>query len=105
MMKTIKIIARTYEKKAGGKFTKLTCKGKFLNLAIAEDEVTYTVKFVKGSDALEPQSEGLYEISYADGDLWVDTRPEFAEKNIVRVKAHKCCFNRYLPKLDKDIRI
>lgn len=104
-MKTIKIIARTYEKKAGGKFTKLSCKGKFLNLALAEDETTYTVKFVKGSECQEPQSEGIYEVAYADGDLWIDTRPEVADKNIVRIKAHKCVFNKYLPKLDKDIRI
>ena len=104
-MKTIKIIARTYEKKAGGKFTKLTCKGKFLSLALAEDETTYQVKFVKGSECQEPQSEGIYEVAYADGDLWIDTRPEVADKNIVRIKAHKCVFNKYLPKLDKDIRI
>lgn len=104
-MKVFKLIARTYEKKAGGKFTKLTVKGKYLNLALAEDEITYTVKFAKGSEALEPQSEGIYEVAYADGDLWIDTRPEVADKNIVRVKAHKCVFSRFLPKLDKDIRI
>ena len=105
MKQVITIIARTYEKKAGGKFTKLTCKGKYLNLALADDDVNYTVKFAKGSEASEPQSEGLYEVAYMDGDLWVDTRPEVADKNIVRVKACKCVFKRFLPKLDKDIRI
>lgn len=103
-MKVIKIIARTYEKKAGGRFTKLTCKGKYLNLALADDETNYTIKFVNGS-CEAPQSEGFYEVAYADNDLWLDTRPEFADKNIVRVKAHKCVFKSYLPKLDKDARI
>lgn len=104
-MQTIKIIVHRYEKKAGGTFIKLTVGGKFLPLALAEDDVQYQVKFTKASEVQEPTQEGIYEVAYSDGDLWIDTRPEAAGKNIVRVKAHKVVFNKPLPKLDKDIRL
>ena len=103
-MRTIKIIARTYEKKAGGSFPKLSIGGKYLPLALAEEEVQYQVKFTAKSDCKEPTVSGIYEIAYADGDLWLDTRPENEGKNIVRVTAHRCVFSKQLPRLEKDIR-
>ena len=101
MKKSIKVIVREFSTKEGKKFVKATAKGKYLPLALVEDEVNYDVKFVGAS---LPTSEGIYEVAYEDGNLWLDQRAEFIEKNIVRVKPTKCIFNKYLPKLDKDIR-
>lgn len=104
MKQSIKIIARSYEKKAGGKFTKLTVGGKFLPLATAEDEVTYQVKFTSKSSCKEPTVDGIYEVAFEEGGLWLDTRPENADKNIVRINACKVVFSKALPRLEKDIR-
>ena len=104
-MQTVKIIVRSYEKKDGGKFTKLSIGGKYLPLALAEDQIQYTVKFTAKSECKEPTVEGIYEVAFAEGGLWLDTRPEAANKNIVRINAHKCVFSKALPKLDKDIRV
>lgn len=104
MLKTFKFIVRKFEKKTGGTFTKAEVKGKFINLATTEDEVYYTVKFVSKSVEL-PNEEGIYEVSYTDGDLWVDQRPEYAEKHILRVKPFKCVFSKPLPRLEKDVRL
>ena len=104
-MRTIKIIARNYERKDGGSFTKLSVGGKFLPLALAEDEVNYTVKFTANSDVKEPTQEGIYEVAFFDDKLWIDSRPENAGKNIVRVQAHKVVFSKPLPRLEKDIRL
>ena len=101
MKKSIKVIVREFSTKEGKKFVKATAKGKYLPLALVEDEVNYDVKFVGAS---LPTSEGIYEVAYEDGNLWLDQRAEFIEKNIVRVKPTKCIFNKYLPKLDKDIK-
>ena len=103
-MRTIKIIVRSYEKKAGGTFTKLSVGGKFLPLALAEEEVQYQVKFTAKSECKEPTQEGIYEVAYADNDLWIDTRPENADKHIVRITAHRVVFSKPLPRLEKDIR-
>lgn len=101
MKKTIKIIVRKFETKEGKSFVKATAKGKFLPLAVVEDDVNYNIKFV-GSQL--PTQEGIYEVAYEEGNMWLDQRAEYVEKNIVRIKALKCVFNKYLPKLDKDIR-
>ena len=101
MKKTIKIIVRKFETKEGKSFVKATAKGKFLPLAVVEDDVNYIIKFV-GSQL--PTQEGIYEVAYEEGNMWLDQRTEYVEKNIVRIKALKCVFNKYLPKLDKDIR-
>lgn len=105
MKKSIKIIVRAYDKKAGGKFVKLSVGGKFLPLATAEDEVNYTVRFSSHSTCKEPTEEGIYEVAYEEGGLWIDTRPENAEKHIVRINACKVVFDKPLPKLDKDVRV
>lgn len=101
MKKSIKVIVREFSTKEGKKFVKATAKGKYLPLALVDDETNYDVKFVGAS---LPSSEGIYEVAYEEGNLWLDQRAEFIEKNIVRVKPTKCIFNKYLPKLDKDIR-
>lgn len=101
MKKSVKIIVRAYSTKEGKTFVKASAKGKYLPIAIAEDEVNYNIKFVGAS---LPTSEGIYEVAYEEGDLWLDQRAEFLDKNIVRVRPTKCVFNKYLPKLDKDIR-
>lgn len=101
MKKSIKVIVREFSTKEGKKFVKATAKGKYLPLALVDDEVNYDIKFVGAS---LPSSEGIYEVAYEEGNLWLDQRAEFIEKNIVRVKPTKCIFNKYLPKLDKDIR-
>lgn len=102
MKKTIKIVVRTFSTKEGKTFVKATAKGKYLPLAMVEDDVYYNIKFV---GATLPTSEGIYEVAYEEGNLWLDQRAEYLDKNIVRVKALKCIFNKYLPKLDKDIRV
>lgn len=101
MKKSIKVIVREFSTKEGKKFVKATAKGKYLPLALVDDETNYDIKFVGAS---LPSSEGIYEVAYEEGSLWLDQRAEFIEKNIVRVKPTKCIFNKYLPKLDKDIR-
>lgn len=103
-MQSIKFVVRVFDKKAGGKFSKAEVKGKFLPLATAEDEVYYTVKFA-GKTCELPTAEGIYEVSYNEGELWIDNRPEYVEKHILRVRPYKCVFNKPLPKIDKDIRV
>lgn len=105
MRQSVKIIVRNYEKKSGGKFTKLTIGGKYVPSAIAEDETTYQVKFTSKSLCKEPTEEGIYEVAYEEGKLWIDTRPACLDKNIVRIEAAKVVFSKPLPKLDKDVRV
>lgn len=102
MKKSIKMIVRKYSTKEGKTFVKATAKGQYLPLALVEDDVNYNIRFV--GNTLMPQSEGIYEVAYEEGNLWLDTRAEVVEKNIVRVNPTKVVFSKYLPKLDKDIR-
>ena len=102
MKQTIKIIVREYTtKKDGKKFIKATAKGQYLPLALVDDETNYNIKFV--GEAL-PNQEGIYEVAFEQGNLWLDQRPDVAELNIVRCRPSKVVFHKYLPKLDKDIR-
>lgn len=103
-MQSIKFIVREFETKKGAAFTKADVKGKFIPLAVAEDEVYYTIRFV-GKTVEMPTKAGVYEVAYNDGDMWIDSRPEYADKHILRIKAVKCLFSKPLPKLDKDIRL
>ena len=80
MKQSVKIIVRNYEKKNGG--------GKFTSKSLCK----------------EPTEEGIYEVAYEEGKLWIDSRPQVAEKNIVRIEAAKVVYSKPLPKLDKDIR-
>ncbi|MBO7731969.1 MAG: hypothetical protein J6S67_05435 [Methanobrevibacter sp.] len=104
-MKKIKFICRNYQTKDGRTFTKLSVKGKFLNDILADDEANYRVRFTKNSQCQEPKDDGIYEIAFNDGELWIDTRPEYADKFIVHVVAQKVKFSKPLPKLDKDVRL
>lgn len=104
-MKKNSIIVRNYQTKDGRTFTKLSIGGKFLPDVLAEDDVSYRVEFSKKSAAEEPKEEGIYEVAYNEGDLWIDSRPEYTEKHIVRIVAQKVRFSKPLPKLDKDIRV
>lgn len=104
-MEKLTVIVRNYETKDGRTFTKISVGGKFLPDVLAEDEVSYRVQFLKKSPAEEPKADGIYDIAYNEGDLWIDSRPEYAEKHIVRVLAQKVRFSKPLPKLDKDIRV
>ena len=103
-MQKVKIIAKTFNKKAGGTFTKLTIKGQFVPDVLAEDEVQYQVKFTAKSEVKEPVLSGIYEVAYNDGELWIDTRAENIEKHIVRITARKVKFFKALPRFEKDIR-
>lgn len=102
-MQTIKFIVREFETKKGVAFSKADIKGKYLPLAAAEDEVYYTIRFV-GKNVEMPTKAGVYEVAFNEGDMWIDSRVEYAEKHILRIKAVKCVFNKPLPRLDKDIR-
>ena len=103
-MQKVKIIVRTYEKKTGGTFTKLSIGGKFINDVLAEEDQTYQVKFTSKSAVKEPTQEGIYEVAFNDGEAWIDSRPENAGKLIYRITAQKVKFNKPLPRLEKDIR-
>lgn len=104
-MQKIKFICRNYQTKDGHTFTKLSAKGKFLNDILAEDEANYRVIFTKNSPCTEPKDDGIYEVAFNDGDLWIDMRPKYIDKFIVHVVAQKVKFSKPLPKLDKDVRL
>ena len=103
-MKKVKVIVRNYEKKDGGKFTKLTIGGKYINDVLAEESQQYQVKFTSKSAVKEPNQEGIYEVAFNDGEAWIDSRPEVAGKFIYRIPAQRVKFNKPLPRLEKDIR-
>ena len=103
-MQKVVIIARSFNKKTGGTFTKLSIGGKFINDVLADDSVQYQVKFTSKSAVKEPVQDGIYEVAYNDGEAWIDTRPEQAEKHIYRITAQKVRFNKPLPRLERDIR-
>ena len=103
MLNSFKVIVRNYTRKDGGSFTKITCGGKFLPLATAEDDTTYTVAFTKASKVQAPTKEGIYEVAYAEKGLWLDSRDP--NKNVCRVNAEKVVYNKALPTLEKDIRV
>ena len=103
-MQKTKIIVRTYQKKDGGTFTKLSIGGKFINDVLADESKTYQVKFTSKSLVKEPSVEGIYEVAFNDGEAWIDTRPDQANKFIYRITAQKVKFSKPLPILEKDIR-
>ena len=103
-MQIVKIIVRNYQKKAGGTFTKLSIGGKFINDVLAEESQNYQVKFTSKSAVKEPTQEGIYEVAFNDGEAWIDSRPENAEKFIYRITAQKVKFYKALPRLEKDVR-
>ena len=103
-MQKVTIIARSFNKKEGGTFTKLSIGGKFINDVLADESVQYQVKFTSKSAVKEPSQEGVYEVAFNDGEAWIDTRPGAFEKHIFRITAQKVKFGKPLPRLEKDIR-
>lgn len=104
-MQKVKVIVRTYQTKDGRTFTKVSIGGKFIDDVLADESASYQVKFTQASAVKEPSEEGIYEVAFNDGEAWIDTRPEMAEKHIYRITAQKIKFSKPLPKLDKDIRV
>lgn len=103
-MQSIKIIVNEFATKKGTSFIKAEVKGKFLPLATAEDDVYYRVSFVSKTVEM-PKEKGVYEVSYNEGDMWIDNRPDFAEKHILRIKPYKCVYVKpLLPPVEKDVR-
>ena len=109
-MQKVKVIVRKYLTKVAenGKgltsFTKVSIGGRFINDVLADESATYQVKFTSKSVVKEPSEEGIYEVAFNDGEAWIDSRPEMAEKHIYRITAQKVKFYRELPRLEKDIR-
>lgn len=103
-MLKVKVIVRNYQKKAGGTFSKLSIGGKYVPDVLADESLQYQVKFTSKSACKEPTEEGIYEVAYNEGEAWLDTRPEMAQKNIYRITAQKVKFYKPLPRLEKDIR-
>ena len=101
-MKTIKVVLKNYKTKEGREFSKMTIKGKYIPLASANEETFYLVKFVKveGKDVPVPTKEGIYQVACDDNGLWIDSRPEYASKNILRVKAVRVVFDKNIPSKD-----
>ena len=104
-MQKVKVIVRNYLTKKGTNFTKVSIGGKFINDVLADESVSYQVKFTSKSAAKETTEEGIYEVAFNDGEAWIDSRPENAEKHIYRITAQKVKFYKALPKLDKDVRL
>lgn len=103
-MRKVKIIVRSYTKKDGGTFNKLSIGGKYINDVLADENANYQVKFTAKSLVKEPTQEGIYEVAFNDGEAWIDSRPQVAEKHIFRITAQKVRFDKPLPRLEKDIR-
>ena len=102
-MKSIKIIVNEFTTKKGSPFIKAEIKGKFIPLATAEDDKYYRVSFVSKTVEM-PKEKGIYEVSFVEGDLWIDNRPEYAEKHILRVKPYKCVFYKALVEKTEDTK-
>lgn len=103
-MQKVKVIVRNYLTKKNTTFTKLSIGGKFINDVLADESASYQVKFTSKSAVKEPSEEGIYEVAFNDGEAWIDSRPENAEKHIYRITAQKVKFYKPLPRLEKDIR-
>ena len=103
-MQKVKIIVKTFEKKAGGSFTKMSIGGRFINDVLADESVQYQVKFTGKSVVKEPSQDGIYEVAFNDNEAWIDTRPGQVEKHIFRITAQRLRFDKPLPRLEKDIR-
>ena len=103
-MQKVKVIVRSYQTKEGRAFSKITIGGKFINDVLADESAQYQVKFTQASAVKEPTEEGIYEIAFNDGEAWIDSRPEYAEKHFFRITAQRVKFSKPLPRLEKDIR-
>lgn len=100
-MKTLRILVTKHlNKQTKVEFFKASCKGKFIPLVRGIDNDTYyNIKFV-GQDL--PKKEGLYEVGCEDKDMWLDTRDEYIDKHIVRIKPTKYVYVGEKPTSKKD---
>lgn len=103
-MRKITIVVRKFNKSKGGSFYKATCKGKFLNLIEANDDVYYNIRLHKlledgTTEPLEiPQREGFYDVALESRkDIWLDTREEMLGKDVCHIKTKKILFVEPLP--------
>lgn len=70
-----------------GKFLTVTCKGQYLPLIECDEDTYYTIR-IHGE--VKITSEGEWDIGYETRrDIWLDTRPEAKDKNLVHVNAKK----------------
>lgn len=104
-MQKVRVIVRNYVKKDGGKFTKLSIGGRFINDVLADESQSYQVKFTAKSAVKEPSQDGIYEVAFNDNEAWIDTRPESAGKFIYRITAQRVKFYKPLPKNERDVRL
>lgn len=94
-MKTIKVSLKNYTAKNGTSFTKITAKGKYIPLAQCELETKYTIKLCSNPAFKTPTRDGFYTLAVED--CWVDTRADYIDKNIVRVKPIRMVFEGNFP--------
>lgn len=84
-MKSIKFSIKLFQTAKGITFPSASVKGKYLPFATADEDTYYRIKFV--GDVKMPEKEGFFEVSYKDKECWIDKRPEYVDKHIVRIKA------------------
>lgn len=103
-MNTIKVIVRKFTtKKEGKEFYTLRAKGKYLPLALADEETDYNVRLCGSVTLPKDAKEGIYEVAFESGKLWIDDRFEMLDKNIVRCKATRIVFHKPLPVFAKEV--
>lgn len=98
-MKTFKFIANTYiNKKTNQPFMKFSCKGQFLPLLKAENDIYYNINFITklDDDVFLPKKEGIYSVACKDNRIWLDNRKDMIEKHIVRCEPLKIIFEKEL---------
>lgn len=87
-MKTIKVLLKQFKDNNGAAFSSASIKGEYLPFADVDVEAYYRVKTTSKSTVQLPiTGEGIYEIAYENKGLWVDKRPDFIDKHIVRINA------------------
>lgn len=96
-MKKFKVIVKNFKRKDGGTFQKITAKGEFLPLIECDIDKYYTIKFT--GELKAPVKEGVWSVACDDKDMWLDTRAEYADKNIIRVRASRIMFEKPLSSL------
>lgn len=85
-LKVITIRVKEFKNsKSGASFFKGSIKGKYIPLVLAEEEEYYEVKVV----GYEFEKEGTYQIAYELNNIWIDSRANFKDKHILRIKAKR----------------
>lgn len=87
-MKTLKFWVKTFQG-ANGEFRSASVQGKYLPLADSEEAAYYTIRFSKLGVDIPAFGDGMYELAYDKGGLWIDKRPDYIDKHIIRVVAKR----------------